>query len=367
MIYYIQYYITSFNKIMFEKHNIYHYLFAFSLIMIVNYVGTKYKQTFTEDNSELELIRKYLLNDASLSTGSPLIGFHKPKIWIHTKYEINARKWKDFMSRNTNNLNQPYIHLTIQSIIDHCGDDFHICLIDDSSFSKLISSWDVELSILPEPIQSYFRELAMMMLLYIYGGMIVPDSFLCTKNMKSFYENGMTGNRPFVCESINRTVNIANKTRNLFIADTKIMGSVKNNAVILEFVQYLKNKNNKLDFTSERQFLGDSSQWLIQKINAQKINLIGGQQIGIKNIQRKQILIDDLFEDTFLDLDQSCVGIYIPEDELLVRRKYQWFVYLNKNEIEHTNAAIVKYIKSSKVDASGIYNKNTTIPSDTSL
>ena len=50
----------------------------------------------------------------------------------------------DFHSRNTNNLNQPYLHLTIQSIIDHCSNDFHICLIDDDSFSKLIPEWDIK-------------------------------------------------------------------------------------------------------------------------------------------------------------------------------------------------------------------------------
>lgn len=344
---------------MFEKQNVYHYLFAFSLIIIANYVAGQYKQIFIQDenNSEKELIQKYLLND------SPLYGYKKPKIWIHTKYDINARKWKDFMSRNTTNLNQPYIHLTIQSIIDHCGEDFHICLIDDETFSKIIPSWDIDIYNMAEPMKSYFRELGMVTLIYLYGGMTLPDSFLCIKNMKPFYEDGLKNNMPFVCESINRTMSVSYSNKKLFIPDTKIMGANKNDPVILEFMEYLKKQNSKPDFTSERQILGDSSQWLIQKTNAQKMNLMAGETIGIKNTKGKQILLEDLFEEKKLDLTSNCIGIYIPEDELLLRRKYQWFAYLNKQDILNTNVAIAKYIHFSKMDADGIYNKNTVIKS----
>ena len=80
------------------------------------------------DTDDYKLIEQYLLND------SPLYGYNRPKIWIHSKYELNARKWKDFQSRNSTDLNQPYIHATIKTIINHCGNDFNVCLIDDESF-----------------------------------------------------------------------------------------------------------------------------------------------------------------------------------------------------------------------------------------
>ena len=35
---------------MFETQNVYHYLFAFSLIIIANYVAGQYRQTFTDDD-----------------------------------------------------------------------------------------------------------------------------------------------------------------------------------------------------------------------------------------------------------------------------------------------------------------------------
>ena len=113
---------------MFSSNQITQYLMLFGVIIVAGYFGNSFNQKF-QNKDEYDLIKQYLLNE------SPLYGFNRPKLWIHSKYEVNARKWKDFYSRNTTDLNQPYIHLTIKTIINHCGNDFNVCLIDDESFS----------------------------------------------------------------------------------------------------------------------------------------------------------------------------------------------------------------------------------------
>jgi hypothetical protein len=71
---------------MFSVSKTANYLIGVIVIMVISYVGTLYKQSFeTMNNDEYELIRKYLLNDVRYT------GFNKPKLWIHTKYEYNAR------------------------------------------------------------------------------------------------------------------------------------------------------------------------------------------------------------------------------------------------------------------------------------
>ena len=165
----------------FDTKNVMHYVIAFGLIAIGTTLIKNVQQNF-ETNDENKLIQDYLLNE------SPLYGYNRPKLWIHSKYEINARKWKDFYSRNTTDLNQQYLHLTIKSIINHCGDDFNICLIDDESFNKLLPLWDVHVSSMAEPVKSQYRELGMARLLQVYGGMVVPNSFLCIKNLKKLYD-----------------------------------------------------------------------------------------------------------------------------------------------------------------------------------
>ena len=343
---------------MFSSKDTSYYLFAAVIILTASYFANKTKQSLSSDSDEYELIRKYLLND------SPLYGYNRPKLWIHTKYDINARKWKDFMSRNTTDLNQPYLHLTIKTIINHCGDDFNVCLIDDDSFSKLLPSWDIDLSVVAEPVRSHFRQLGLLQLMYFYGGMVVPNSFVCIKNLKSFYEESCGGGRPFVCEAVNRNMNLSKqKHKMLFVPDTYFMGAQKNDPTILELVEYVKLINKTTFISSESDFLGDVSEKCFNLVNKQKMNLVGGQYIGVKTSKRKTILLEDLMEEEFLDLSCDSVGIYIPDDEILNRPKFQWFAYLSRDEILKSRIIIAKYLMASIVDTTSEYSLKSEIKS----
>ena len=123
----------------FDTKNIMHYVVAMGFVFAVSYIGSLYRAALdTGASDEYDLIRKYLLNE------SPLYGYNKPKLWIHTTYEYNARRWASFGSRSSTDLNQPYIHLCIKSLVGHCADDFNIVLIDDDAFAKLVPSWDID-------------------------------------------------------------------------------------------------------------------------------------------------------------------------------------------------------------------------------
>ena len=335
---------------MFDSKNIYTYLFGAIVIVGVGYFSNKIKNSFVDRDSEYDIIRKYLLND------SPLYGFDRPKIWIHSKYEINSRKWKDFYSRNTTDLNQPYIHLTIKTIINHCGDDFNICLIDDESFSKLIPSWDVDLASVAEPMRSHLREMGMAELLYYYGGLVLPNSFLCLKNLKDFYLENVSQNRPFVCEAVNHTTNLLKqKQKLLFVPDLYIMGATKNDSTILKLIDFLKARNKSPLFTSASEFVGDTSQWCLEAIRDQKLTLVGGEHVGVKTEDRKTILLENLMEEAYLNLNKGAVGIYIPGDEILSRNKYQWFAVLPSEQIISASMIISKYLLASISDSTGDY------------
>ena len=347
---------------MFNTKNAYHYIIGFSIIAVASYFATKVKDSLSNQKDEYELIKKYLLND------SPLYGYNKPKLWIHTKYEINSRKWKSFYSRNSVDLNQPYIHLTIKTIINHCGDDFNICLIDDDTFSKLIPNWSIDLKTVAEPMRSHIREVGLMELIYYYGGMLVPNSFLCTRNMKELYDTGVYENKMFACERLNRHLNLAKSNNHmLFTPDSYFCGATKNNETVKEYIKYLKAKNNSPHFSNEIDFVGDNNEWLIQNIDQGKINLVNGEMLGIKKRNRKPVLVDDLMEENFLDLPNNVYGIYIPEDELLRRNKYNWFVAMESQQVLDTNIILSKYLKASIVDSTNEYKKSSEIKTVVSI
>lgn len=342
---------------MFSSNKMNQYLMMFGIVVICSYIGNRLNQSF-QNKDEYDLIKKYLLNE------SPLYGFNRPKIWIHSKYEVNSRKWKDFYSRNTTDLNQPYIHLTIKTIINHCGNDFNICLIDDDTFSKLIPSWDIDLTNVAEPMKSQYRELGMMQLLYYYGGMVLPNSTICLKNLKDFYNEGILGNKPFVCENINRCVNLLKqKQKLLFTPDISFMGAPKNDETIKELIEFMKKTYSSPHFSSETDFLGVTSQWCIEAIQQNKMNLVLGQRIGVKTQNRKQILLENLIEEDYLDLAGDTVAIYIPREEILNRPKYQWFAVMSGEEILKTNMIVSKYLQASIVDSTNEYHAPTEMKS----
>jgi len=341
----------------FDTKNVMHYVIAFGLIAIGTTLIKNVQQNF-ETNDENKLIQDYLLNE------SPLYGYNRPKLWIHSKYEINARKWKDFYSRNNTDLNQPYLHLTIKSIINHCGDDFNICLIDDESFNKLLPLWDVNISSMAEPVKSQYRELGMARLLQIYGGMVVPNSFLCIKNLKQLYDEGVSNGAPFVCENINRTCDMQHGTADRpFLPSTYFMGSNKNDKCIVELVEYMKQLNSSTLIANEVGFTGALSQKCQQFIRESKMNLIGGEVVGVKTAKRTPIILEDLMEEAYLDLDNRAVGIYIPADDILRRPKYQWFAVLPSDKILQSKMIISKYMLTSMVDSTNMYYKSTKIHS----
>lgn len=329
---------------MFSVSKISNYLISVIVIMVVSYVGTLYKQSFESlNNDDYELIRKYLLND------SPLYGFNKPKLWIHTKYEYNARDWESFGSRSNTELNQPYIHLCIKTIIGNCGDDFHIILIDDGAFSKLIPSWDIDVSKLVDPSKQRMRELGLANLLYIYGGIVVPNSFVCNKNLKELYNNGIKNDLPFVCEIVNRNnAYVSNGKNNPFIPHHYFMGSRKNNKVILDYIKYLKIKNGNYHLCAE--FDMGSSTWFLEMYNNSKINIINSRLVGVKTKDSKPILIDELFEEEYINIDENAYGVYIPADDVLIRSKFLWFAYIKETDIIDKRNYICRYISACLSD-----------------
>jgi hypothetical protein len=320
------------------------YILGFGLIMVVSFYGNKFRQTFIteEEKDEYVLVQKYLLNDCVL------YGKNRPKIWIHTTYDVNARKWKNFMSRNSTDLNQPYLYLTVQSIVNHCGKDFNICLIDDESFEKLIPTWSITLSQVPEPARSRYRQMAMVQLLKIYGGMIVPNSFLCLRSLKEMYEQGVSRNTPFLLEKRKQSANI--KNRKPFEPDLKMMGSLKDDPFLDTMLTAMLRIENKGHFSQEMEFDGSIENWCLSQSYDQTIQLLDGKTIGVKTKNGKPILVDDWMGENFLELDTVLFGILIPKDELLSRIKFQWFTILPYDEIMKTTTILSKYFKMSTVE-----------------
>lgn len=298
------------------------------LILIVSILYDRYIQKYNQ-NTELEAyerIKYYLLNDSSISK--------KSIIWIHLPYKYNARQWSSFYSRSSHNLNQPYQFLTIKSIIKN-NQDCHICLIDDDSFNNLIPNWTLQLDTIAEPSRDYVRLLAQLKLLYHYGGIFVPSSFLCFRSISKLINN----EKPFIIENQNHTLR-----SDEYLPDYKFMGSNKNNKIINNFIHYMEILCSK-DYTNTSIIVGNIQDWCLKQINEGTIDLISGSLIGIKTPQNKPILLDNLFEEKPLNIHTNAYGLYIPQNELIKRNQFNWFCSLEPNEIPTITPIIGQYFK----------------------
>jgi hypothetical protein len=184
------------------------------------------------------------------------------------------------------------------------------------------------------------RTLGMMKLLYIYGGLQCPISFVCMKDLTGLYNKGTRGDKMFVCETVDKNVTSSELD---FFPNLSFCGAPKECETVRELCEHIQNTNS-YDYTAESKFLGDFNKWCEQKIHNGKMNMIEGVEIGTKTIDEKQIVVDDLISNNYLDLYQGTYGILIPSEEILNRRKFEWFARLSEKQVLESDTIIGNYL-----------------------
>lgn len=287
------------------------------------------------------MIEKYLLNKDNLGST------RKPILWVYLQNNttiipaVNSRFWLNFGSRLTTNFNQPYQKLTIQSIINKCGNDFNICLIDDTAFNVLLPEWNLNLNKVSQPIKSHIELIAITALLNAYGGMFIPSSFICFKSLKNIYDDAVYYNKMTVGQLQNRNCN--ETLPHNVCAYPIFMAAPPGNSTIQAFNNYLTILNSS-DFTAEQDFLGSSSVWLENNIKHGHIISINGYDLGIQKPDLSLIAPEELIGSTYIELANTAYGLYIPWDELINRVSLQWFVRLSPRQVLESNTMIGKCI-----------------------
>lgn len=274
-----------------------------------------------------DIVSKYLLQEIP-SDGRDII-------WIHIDESINARKWLHWGSRNTTSVNQPYIHLTLKSIIENANGNFKVCLVDDNSFSKLLPDFSLQLSAIPEPSKLYIRKIAMLQLLHNYGGIIIPMSYIACKPIDMLY-NTLRTSEVFVCKTQQPQINCMQEQ---CFPDISFMGSKKQSIVLKEVIERLQHVYSN-DFTEEKSILHKETEILESYISSNAITIISPQTIGCEDKYGNIVTLNNLFSETPIEYAENMNGLLIPFKELLSTSKYNWFsvssiedIYQMKNNI----------------------------------
>ena len=311
------------------------YIIYFIILTSIGMLYDKYKKKYLPSDHDRndKMIREFLLNDSVISNSKPIM-------WIHTSYNINSRYWPSFYSRNTKQLNEPYIQACVESLVKHCGNSFNICLIDNNSFSKLLPQWNIDINRLANPLKAHMERLGLARLLYSYGGFLVPNSVIALKDLSDVFTQALSKTDAFVVEGINRT-----KTNDisLFIPNSKIMGCMKNSKNMNNYLKYLETLV-ATDFTEAMDFEGTTNKWLYKETTEGRITLLNGKLFGIRNNEECPVYIEQLLQNSFIKFNSEMVGLYLPNDEILLRTKYGWFPRMSKKQVMESNTIAGKYM-----------------------
>ena len=308
----------------------------FFILIVLGFLYRRFedKRMREENNDNNEAIQNYLLDDVTLAKSK------KPILWIHIPYEYNSRNWLSFGSRSSFNLNQPYLYLTVKSIIKQCDKSFTVCIFDDNAFQRLIPGWDINMNSITDPILANMRTLGFMKLLYIYGGLMCPISFLCMKDLRGLYNKGTRNNKMFLCETTDRNIT---STDFDYYPSISFCGAPKECETVKMACDFIQ-RTMSTDYTAESKFLGSFDRWCQKRIQSGEINMINGNEIGTKTIDDKPVIIDNLMSNQYLNLYKGTYGILIPADEVLKRKNYEWFARLSAKQVMESNTIIGNYL-----------------------
>jgi hypothetical protein len=154
------------------------------------------------------------------------------------------------------------------------------------------------------------------------------------------YKKGTRGGKMFVCETVDR--NSTSTFRN-FYSNISFCGAPKECKMVAELCNYIETIISH-DQTAESKFLGQFDRWTMKRVEQNQINLIDGIEIGTKTLNDKQIILDDLMSNHYLDLYKGTYGILIPSTELLNRLHFGWFVRMSPRQVLESDTIIGNYL-----------------------
>ena len=316
-------------------NNIVYVIIFLGIGVLINRWETK--SIVKKEETDNERVREFILNKKQ---SDDIKLFTKPFIWIHLDNTINARNWESFNSRSNKQLNKPYISYCIDSIVSKCGNEFNVCLIDDNSFSKLLVNWNIDLSRIDAVNKEKLRTLGISKVLYNYGGMIVPSSFICLKSLKSLYYKNLKSTNMFACETLDTT---AYTTKTVYVPDTQFLGCKKRSSEMKEFSQWLETAISH-DYSSEMKFNNTPGKYLNDRVKQRKITMVDGKSIGIKDETNNTVAIEDLFNTKYIQFIDNLIGINVPDKEISLRHSYNWINKVNIQDLLNSDLLISKYL-----------------------
>ena len=320
-------------------------------LLIVGALYERWKATdpFNDDSRRRSLISKFLISKGKGTVDEPVSDPDHPIVWIHAPHEVNARWWPTFGSRNTRCTNQPYMQLCMNSVLARCGSTCNVCLIRDEDFEKLIPGWDIDLRRLGGSDQRTVRDLAFCSLLAAHGGMLVPPSFACTRDLAELHREGLAASDMYAVDvppiqgggtgPEGPLGNDAPATA----PSTRFMGARAGCSQLAGLGIDLA-RQFVSDRTAQPGFLATPGARILEGVRNGSITLVSGRLVGALDADDKRIDAATLCSFEYVDISPDSYGLLIPADELLRRVSLRWFPRLSPQQVLQSNTFLGRFL-----------------------
>jgi hypothetical protein len=225
------------------------------------------------------------------------------------------------------------------------------------------------MSSLADPQKTHIRQYGLLTLLYLYGGIVLPDSFLCFRNLEPLFTS-----TPFTIETLDRTTQATAFSPSLDCIGVRHPRDPTIRAFLdecfpgefprREDMRYDGDTSNARDWEmvgAARDICGVPQRLLARYVTEGTFFLWPGELFGVKTqTDGHPLRIEDYMEDAYLDLSPDMYGILFDARELLRRPKYNWFAYVPQEGIIQgacTNI-LSKYLNTARIQ--GIVKHRTT-------
>ena len=311
-------------------------LCIFIVTIILLYIIKNFQEKPTNPELYLEddnLMNYYFNNYTNIDNLS------NQKIFIHLPYERNERKWINFGSRSSKELNNDLIVLSIRSIIRSCGNKYNIILYDNHSVKQLLDEEnDSDLCNINNPEMlsgvdlKQWESYCKAKILYKYGGIVMSPYFIF-RNCPP--EPTLFPNKFTITSLSNEGMNVSNKKS--IPTSCYIISAPKNDDNVKAYINYLEMlctnhytvDHKKFDKSFEKLYL---------------LNMYHPKLLGNIDINDNQIYVSDLIDNKKIELAYDHFCVFINMDVLQKSPKLNWILRLDEDEIKKSNTFIGKYI-----------------------
>jgi hypothetical protein len=124
------------------------------------------------------------------------------------------------------------------------------------------------------------------------------------------------------------------------LPSTIVTGSNKKNKHLKKYIAYLEEIVLK-DFGESS--IHYSANYFLQN----NIPILDGGLIGLRDAANNPVSLDQLMSSKEIVLRSDAIGLYMPNEELLHRKTYQWYCYLSETDALKANVAFSYFMSSN--------------------